>query len=429
MLCSTQRMGIRFCLNEKGELIDSKESKDLTALCRVCGEPVKREEDFQLFQHIDNQCEHLVLSEVCERLTSLLSSELQLSIPIDYSCTNSLPVELNHCTLLVDNDNRPLIELTLLDNQAIYLTIALEDSEVDQKQIHQLRTRFESVIEVNLSNLAVPSTDFTTYLKENVLNSLFHKRCSWLSFNPLHPLTRNIASLEHSSIESEQQSALTQLEQINEKINLANGTLDRIKADTETAQHNLTRYQNEKRKYDLHRNIEDLKKQEKDLLTKISSLKRQRSELYNGTTSSKISEEITELRQTYATGKRLIEDQRREKRSLNTEIKQLKEQIEASNQDIINAKWLRRVLERFDCTFGNLEQELTQIVQLSESIEDYENRSNRARDALSELESKVEKKQKDLSDALKGIEYYNKEKFKLFREHKKLKDLVENGDV
>ena len=29
MLCSTQRMGIRFCLNDKGELIDSKESKDL----------------------------------------------------------------------------------------------------------------------------------------------------------------------------------------------------------------------------------------------------------------------------------------------------------------------------------------------------------------------------------------------------------------
>ncbi|WP_373942819.1 hypothetical protein L0991_03495 [Vibrio chagasii] len=429
MLCSTQRMGIRFCLNEKGELIDSKESKDLTALCRVCGEPVKREEDFQLFQHIDKQCEHLVLSEVCERLTSLLSDELRLSIPIDYSCTNSIPVELSHCSLLVDTDTRPLIELTLLDNQAIYLTIALEDSEVDQKQIRQLRTRFESVIEVNLSNLAVPSTDFTTYLKENVLNSQFQKRCSWLSFNPLHPLARNIASLEHSSIESEQQRALSELEQINERVNLANGTLHRIKADTETAQHNLTRYQNEKRKYDLHINIEDLKKQEQDLLTKVSNLKRQRSELYNGKTSSKISEEITELRQTYATGKRLIEDQRREKRSLNTEIKQLKEQIESSDQDILNAKWLKRVLERFDCTFGDLEQELTQIVQLSESIEDYENRSNRARNALSELESKVEKKQKDLSEALKGIEYYNKEKFKLFREHKKLKDLVENGDV
>lgn len=198
-------------------MIDSKDNRALTAFCRVCGEPVKREEDFQLFQHIDKQCEHLVLSEICERLTSLLSDQPRLSIPIDYSCTNSIPVELSHCSLLVDTDTRPLIELTLLDNQAIYLTIALEDSEVDQKQIHQLRTRFESVIEINLSNLAVPSTDFTTYLKENVLNSQFHKRCSWLSFNPLHSLTRNIASLEHSSIESEQQRALSELEQINEK--------------------------------------------------------------------------------------------------------------------------------------------------------------------------------------------------------------------
>lgn len=72
----------------------------------------------------------------------------------------------------------------------------------------------------------------------------------------------------------------------------------------------------------------------------------------------------------------------------------MKEQIESSDQDILNAKWLKRVLERFDCTFGDLEQELTQIVQLSESIEDYENRSNRARNALSELESKVEKSRK-----------------------------------
>ncbi|MGR3989117.1 hypothetical protein [Vibrio harveyi] len=429
MLYSTQRMGIRFCLNEKGELIDSKESKDLTALCRVCGEPVKREEDFQLFQHIDKQCEHLVLSEVCERLISLLSGDLQLPIPIDYSCTNSISVELSHCSLLVDTDTRPLIELTLLDNQTIYLTIALEDSEVDQKQIHQLRTRFESVIEVNLSNLAVPSTDFTTYLKENVLNSQFHKRCSWLSFNPLHPLTRNIASLEHSSIESEQQSALIQLEQINEKINLANGTLERIKADTEMAQHNLTRYQNEKRKYDLHRNIEDLKQTENSLLTEISKLRRKKSELYNGTATSRLNQKVEELRDTYATGLLHIAKQSKEKEQLATDVSRLKKQIETSKQDINSAKWLKRVLERFDCTFGDLEQELTQIVQLSESIEDYENRSNRARNALSALESKIEKKHKELQDTLDGIEYYKKEKFQLFRDNKALKDLVVNGDV
>lgn len=135
-----------------------------------------------------------------------------------------------------------------------------------------------------------------------------------------------------------------------------------------------------------------MKKQEQDLLTKISNLKRQRSELYNGTTSSKISEEIKELRQTYATGKRHIEDQRREKRSLNTEMEQLKEQIESSKQDITNANWLKCVLERFDCSFGDLEQELIQIVRISESIEDYENRSNRAQSTFTELESKIQKK-------------------------------------
>ncbi|MBN8115099.1 hypothetical protein J0J31_23010, partial [Vibrio vulnificus] len=92
----------------------------------------------------------------------------RLALPIDYSCTNSIGVEIVHCSLLVDNNTRPLIELTLTDNQTIYLTIALEDSETDKQQILELRQRFESVIEVNLSGLTVPSSDFTSYLRDSV---------------------------------------------------------------------------------------------------------------------------------------------------------------------------------------------------------------------------------------------------------------------
>ncbi|MFA0230534.1 hypothetical protein AB4491_16310, partial [Vibrio sp. 10N.261.45.A7] len=150
---------------------------------------------------------------------------------------------------------------------------------------------------------------------------------------------------------------------------------------------------------------------------------------YNGTATSRINQKIEDLRDTYATGQLHIAKQEKEKEKLTTDVSRLKKQIETSKQDIDNAKWLKRVLERFDCTFGDLEQELTQIVKLSDSFEEYESRANRSQANLSELESKVEKKQQELTDTLQGIEYYNKERFHLFRENKKLKDLVESGDV
>ncbi|TOO18442.1 hypothetical protein CGH40_25075, partial [Vibrio parahaemolyticus] len=66
------------------------------------------------------------------------------------------------------------------------------------------------------------------YLSDKVLDDQFHKRCTWLSFNPLHPLTRNIASIEQSSIENEQQRALSKLEKVNERIKVANHTLEQM---------------------------------------------------------------------------------------------------------------------------------------------------------------------------------------------------------
>ncbi|WP_346338777.1 hypothetical protein [Vibrio parahaemolyticus] len=429
MLSSTQRMGIRFCLNENGVLIDSKESNDLTGHCRVCGKSVQREKSFQLFQHSAKQCDHLVLSEICERLTYLISDQQRLAIPIDYSCTNSISVDVTHCTLLIDTDTRPLIELTLQDNQAIYLTIALEDSVVDQNQILALRKRFDSVIELNLSGLTVPSTDFTSYLSDKVLDDQFHKRCTWLSFNPLHSLTRNIASIEKNSIEDEQQRALSELEQINERIKVANYTLDQINSDIVTAQTTLTHYHNQKHQYDLSKNIEDLKRQESALFQKISTLKRQRSELLSGNTTSRLSDKVEELRAAYSSGKHHLKQQEFEKNSLERQIERLTIQKSKFDKEIDNARWLRRVLEKFDCSFGDLEQEIMQIVELSESYDQYQNKSRLAQNKLNELEANVNKKQEELDEVKEGVEFYKAQKFKLFKENQGLKKLVESGDV
>lgn len=429
MLCSTQRMGIRFCLNDNGGLIDSKESNDLTGHCRVCGESVQREKSFQLFQHSDKQCEHLVLSEICERLTYLISDQQRLTIPIDYTCTNSISVDVTHCTLLIDTDTRPLIELTLQDNQAIYLTIALEDSEVDQIQIQELRKRFDSVIELNLGSLTVPFTDFTSYLKDKVLDDQFHKRCTWLSFNPLHSLTRNIASIEQTSIKKEQQRALSELEQVNERIKVANHTLEQINRDIVTTQTTLSHFHNQKHKHDLSKNIEDLKRQESELFTQISVLKRQRSELLSGNTTSRLNDKVEELRAAYSSGKHHLKQQEFDKNSLERQIERLTIQKSKFDKEVDNAKWLRRVLERFDCSFGDLEQELIQIVELSKSYDQYQNKSRLAQKKLNELETNVNKKQEELDEVKKGVEFYKAQKFKLFKDNQGLQKLVESGDL
>ncbi|MEZ8063303.1 MULTISPECIES: hypothetical protein [Vibrio] len=429
MLSSTQRMGIRFCLNNNGVLIDSKESNDLAGHCRVCGKSVQREKSFQLFQHSDKQCDHLVLSEICERLAYLISEQQRLTIPIDYTCTNSISVDVTHCTLLIDTDTRPLIELTLQDNQAIYLTIALEDCVVDQNQILALRKRFDSVIELNLSGLTVPSTDFTSYLSDKVLDDQLHKRCTWLSFNPLHSLTRNIASIEQSSIEDKQQQALSELDQVNERIEVANYTLEQINRDIVKTQTTLIHYQNQTDKYDLSKNIHDLKKQESELVAKISTFKRQRSELLSGNSTSGLNTKVEQLRAAYSSGKYHLKQQEFEKNNLERQIERLKVQKSNFDKEIDNAKWLRRVLEKFDCSFGDLEQELTQIVELSESYDQYQNKYRLAEHNLNELEFNVEKKQGELDEAKKGVEFYKAQKFKLFKENQGLQKLVESGDV
>ncbi|TLS80212.1 hypothetical protein [Photobacterium damselae] len=429
MLCSTQRMGIRFCLNDNGTLVDAKNSLTLSANCRVCGNAVSRKETFQLFQHSDNQCDHLVLSEVCERLSNLISEQKKLALPINYSCTKSIDVEIAHNSLLVDNNTRPLIELTLTDNQNIYLTITLEDSETDEQQILELRQRFESVIEVNLSGLTIPSSDFTYYLRDSVLNNQFHQLCKWLAFNPLYPLTRNIASIEADSILNKRQIALDELSKVEERIKTSNSTLERISRETITAQDNLQLLQSQKYNYDLNRNIDSLKSEESNLLTEISKLKQQRSELLSGSTTASLNYQLNELRSSYASGKQHIEQQKREKNRLTTQIDRLKQQKESIQDEIQNAKWLRSILTRFDCTFDNIENELSKIVQISESYIDYENRAKLAQNKLTSLEEMLEKKRKELDEEKKGVEFYKKEKFRMFKDNQQLKTLVENGNV
>ncbi len=422
-------MGIRFCLNDNGTLVDAKNNLILSANCRVCGNIVSRKETFQLFQHLDNQCDYLVLSEVCELLSNLIFEQKRLALPIDYSCTNSIGVEIVHCSLLVDNNTRPLIELTLTDNQTIYLTIALEDSETDKQQILELRQRFESVIEVDLSGLTVPSSNFTSYLRDSVLNSQFHKLCKWLAFNPLYPLTRNIASIEAASIQNEQQIALDELSKVEERINISNSTLEQIGRDTITAQDNLHRLQSQKHKYDLNRNIESLKGEKHNLLAEISKLKQQRSELLSGSTKISSNYQLNEQRSSYALGKQHLEQQKQEKNRLTTQINRLKQQQVSIQDEIQNAKWLKSILARFDCTFGNIEDELSKIVQITESYVDYENKARLAQNKLTSLEVELERKRKELDEEKKGVEFYKKERFRMFRENQQLKILAKNGNV
>lgn len=362
-------MRIRFCLDDRGALIDSKKSDDLSGNCRVCTGKLFREKTTQLFQHSDKQCTYLVISEISERLSNLIAANKRLSIPIDYRGMNNTEVDVLHCSLLVDREFRPLIQLTITDNQIIYLSVELKDAEIENKQISELRQHFQSVIKVNLNDLIVPSTNFTDYLKNNVLDHQFHKRCSWLSFNPLHPLTNDIAAIETASIEQERQQALTDLGYTKKR---------------------LEQYKT--------------------------------SELLLSSTNQKLNEQVTELRTVYALGKKYIEQQRKEEVRLKSEVKLI-------SDDIKNASWLKTVLARFDCSFGDIESELCQIIEILDSFERFDKQCKLTKKNLDSLKSEIEKKQKELDQHKIDVEYYNKKKFQLFRENQQLKAILDEGNV
>lgn len=70
-----------------------------------------------------------------------------------------------------------------------------------------------------------------------------------------------------------------------------------------------------------------------------------------------------------------------------------------------------------------------QIVELSESYDQYQNKSRLAQNKLNELEANVNKKQEELDEVKKGVEFYKAQKFKLFKENQGLKKLIESGDM
>ncbi|WP_259556677.1 hypothetical protein [Vibrio harveyi] len=68
-------------------------------------------------------------------------------------------------------------------------------------------------------------------------------------------------------------------------------------------------------------------------------------------------------------------------------------------------------------------------MQISESYVDYENKARLAQNKLTSLEEELERKRKELDEEKKGVEFYKKEKFRMFKENQQLKTLVKNGNV
>jgi len=421
MLFSSQRIGIRYSLSLSGEAIDAKNNNSLEGKCQACGERVSRQRSSQLFQHSSNQCMNIVLSEIIERLTRLFMTVQKVSLPIDIKSSDGIEQVVVNSSSVISMNTRPLLKLVLVGNQIIYLTIKLEDSQLSCEQLSILKQKNDSVIEVDLSDLTIPASNFTSYLEKNVLNENFYKRCLWLSFNPLDPLIRNIASLEHASIEREKEEALQDLSIVEKQISDENNTLEMINSSAQIMKEELEKSQKLLKKINLTQSIDYLQKTESTLISNVENLRIEKSKLIQSNTEDKLTQKIRVLRNQYREGKNYIDAQEVIKKKLKRNIDEKNNEINLIEQDIKRAKWMQTILTKFGFKFSDFQNEIEQIDLIFKSQDLYERKYSQAKSKYELVEDNLRKKEKELSETKKSVDFYKKEKFQLSRENNVLK--------
>ena len=421
MLFSSQRIGIRYCLSLSGKAIDAKQNNSLEGNCQACGESISRQRPSQLFQHSSRQCMNIVLSEITERLSTLFRSGQKISLPLDIKSSEAIEQVIVNCSPLISTNVRPLLKLALEDNQVIYLTIKLEDSQLSSEQLSNLKQQNYSVIEVDLSDLTIPSSNFTSYLEKYVLNEAFHQRCFWLSFNPLDSLARNIASLEHASIERNRKEALNELSIVEKQIDGAKQALETINSSARITEEKLEQSQELLRKIDINQSIDYLLNIESDLKNNIEILRIEKSKFLQSNTEAKLTQQIRILRQTYHKGKTYVDAQEATRQKLQCDIDKKLNEISFIEEDIKQAKWMQVILTKFGFKFSEFQKEIEQIELIFNSQDLYERKYSQAKSNYESVEDDLRKKEEELNKLKEAIEFYKKEKFRLSRENNILK--------
>jgi len=420
MIASSDRLGLKFCQREDGSLVNSIICNDLKAICRTCNSPIIRSTSNQLFQHVEKQCEGALFSELLERFSLIFTEVGGISLPITRDNAEFSSQIVVAAKVKYEIDVMPILALTLGGGQLIYLCLRTYDHALSARQLTSLRESFQSLIELDISNLTLPSSGLTNYLRNHVVNNTFSTCYTWLSLSPLSPLTRTIASLEAKLLAHRTVQEKSKLERIQSVLEETKSEFNVIRDNLQRAKNELYQAEGVLDKVAAYNSAEDLRKECINLEGQIKAFKEDRKLLkskYGASTKFQlnggIESEIIELRAIYRSGKRHIESQQKE-------VSSLTKQIESLNKQISDTKWIKKFLSYMDIPLIDIQSSVAKVTDAFNEIDMLNNQIKIKRDGLIDINKQIDIKSKKLKEDKDLVEYYSKEKFKLFREYQTL---------
>ncbi len=407
-----QRMSIRYCVDETEKSIDAKSSGILNAKCIACNEKVFRSSSDQLFHHISSQCENIVLSELSHRLANIIAVNKTINLPVDFLSEQYIKLSVKTAEALVVSCPRPLIKITSFNNEIFYLTIKLSDTSISNYQLNQLKQCYESVIELDLSNISIPPSNLSHYLSSTVLTANIYQNCTWLSFNPLQSISRHIADIQSNSISELRQKELNELAGVKKDRDYILQSLEDAKAQYE---HYLTLSDC----IEITTDINTLKRQRDDLQAQVNELNKNRVSLSKHPIAVQLNSEIAKLRNDISELQNTKNIKAHEISELEEKSSSLNSTCESMNQKISDAEWLKTLLVECGCTFGEIHQQIEVLFEILDSRDEIAASIGVQERELNDLNAKIKKKKSELELEKKNFEYYKKQNFMLFRENNK----------
>ncbi|PSW06734.1 hypothetical protein [Photobacterium lipolyticum] len=431
MLSSSQRIGLRFCIDSDGRLIDSRTSEELNAMCRTCGTPVMRHSPNQFFQHADKQCEGSLFSELLERLSSTFIEIGHISLPITFDNSESTAQDVIAAEVNYEHSVIPILALTLTGGQLIYLSLRTEDYVLSHHQLKALRESFQSVIEMDISTLTLPSSGLTAYLRTQVVSESFINRCTWLALSPLAPLTRTIATLEANTLSKQKKQAEKELSSVQKHLQEAQTEL-RFSAEILD-------------KVALYKSAEALKNERTHLIQQVNNLTEKKSQLEsqikNGAYSheaNQLASQVETLREQFRSGRRHVREieseidfARKNLSSVENQAIKKRQELESLDKKLSEVNWMTGFLSHINMTFEDFQSVAAKVDHAFNQLETLEKRIKSKNSNLVDLDEQLSSKSKVLSEAKSTVDFYSKQKFALFREVNQLREQlaeVKGGD-
>ncbi|KMV28381.1 hypothetical protein AB733_24105 [Photobacterium swingsii] len=352
-------------------------------------------------------------------------------MPITFDNSESTAQGVIAAEVKYEHSMMPILALTLTGGQLIYLSLRTEDYALSHHQLMALRESFQSVIEMDISTLTLPSSGLTAYLRTQVVSESFVNRCAWLALSPLAPLTRTIAALEANSLSKQKTQAEKELSSVQKHLQEAQTEL-RFSADILD-------------QVALYESAEALKNERTHLIQQVNNLsekKRQlESQIKNGAHSheaTQLASQVEVLREQFRSGRRHVREIESEidfaRKNLNRVENQAiekRQELESLDKKLSEVNWMKGFLSHIDMTFEDFKSVTEKVDHAFNQLATLEKRIRSKNSTLVDLDEQLISKNQMLSEAKNTADFYSKQKFALFREVNQLREQlaeVKNGD-